>query len=180
MKSKILLFALLITSMSCRAQMGLTDTEENGSRTIHAPFIIDGDRRYSGSWGFSVIGEKAKYDKTIDWYLALVITGTNSTVYPDHPGVLIRFTDGKVIELRTTLVNDLDNPSKLPTGLLMLKPTEAQLKMFEAGISKIRVELKNDYVERSSLPDVGETIYVEYSEIKKQFGKPRKTYADGF
>lgn len=180
MKNKILLTALLLISISCHAQEGLTDTEENGKRIITAPFIIDGDIRYSGSWGFSVSGQKAEYDKSIQWSIGVVITGTNSSIYPEQPGMLIRFADGKVIELRAVIVNDLDRSDDRPVGILLFPLTEAQIKMFEAGISKIRVELKNDYVERSSLPDVGETIYVAYSEIKKQFGRPRKTYADGF
>ena len=176
----ILLAFFFLICVNAVAQEGLSDTEENGTRVITAPFIIDGDIRYSGSWAFSVSGQKEKYAKAIIWSIGVAITGTNSSIYPEQPGMLIRFADGKVIELRAVIVNDIDRSDDRPVGILLFPLTEAQLKMFEAGISKIRVELKNDYVERRSLPDVGETIYVAYTEIKKQFGRPRKTYADGF
>jgi len=176
MKSKIITLVLLITAMSCHAQNQLEDVERDGMRIVSAPLIKYGNITECGSWVFGVNGTRKKGSTAISYTISIGITGTNHTVYPDYPGVLIRFATGKVIELKAVNVMDIDIENYL--GVLVLPVTEAQLRMFKSGVRKTRVEHKHDYSE--TIHDYGQEIYAGYEAVKAQFSKPPKTYADGF
>ena len=178
MKHYLLLICLLFSS-NCFAQEIQSDTEENGIRRIATGFITDGDILYTGTWAYAVQATKSKTLGT-NYTMGLVITGVNKDLLPEKPGILVRFfNDDEVLRLNAVSVMDIYH--KDCAAMIVLTITEQQLARFKNGLTKIRVETKNNYVQHEYEQDeCGALIYQAYANIKQRFSQPRKTFADGF
>lgn len=173
-------FLLLLTACLCAsAQEIQSDTEDDGTRMVTAEPIVDGDIYYTGSWVYMTGGMESRVTGT-SYSFAIAITGVSKEIMPSRPKAVIRFFDGgQTLMLESVRVENAKH--KDSAVVIMFNISEAQFRRFKSGLNKIRVELKEDYVERTYDTDVyGKTIYKAYENIRQRLAQQRKSFADGF
>ena len=164
--------------LNSHAQIKFEDKIVNGSRVITAYPVFTDDPRYPGCWSFGIGASRTGVNKPM-YVFFISITGLNAELLPENPGILIRLFDGQIMKLRAKEVQDI--PNKNYAVSISLELSEAQLKLFNKGIKKIRIEKQEGYTEREYDEDIaGHYLYESYTTIKTQYAKPRQSFGDGF
>lgn len=184
MKSKILLFVLLITSMSCPAQNIIYDTLIEGERKVETSVITYLDNKVGLSWNFGLIGYHADGADEITYFIILNIISSHPIEYRNVAPMRVKTFDDCTF---TTIGHGKQTNSFYKDGSTYYRNITYHpmvgdmLDSLACGIKKIRVMTAGGYVECEFKKDkVGKRLYESYVNIRERMGAKAPSFADDF